>query len=629
MAGMIVSLLREQHGEAMKALVRNVADAVDAASCRIVLIDPESKQLVVGAAISDEDEPDAGTGGEPTEPTTVALNYQGRSLGMLTAGRKPGVDPERFRKDLDWVSDIAAQTIQVLQELAVERDERVLLESFNAIARALVAKSDEPDALTTMLDHLWRVVRYDAGAIALLDGGVLEVATARGAEPGSRVIVSDVIGLEAALRSRKPVALDTPSELLPAFGLPAGEVGILAPLVAKEIVVGAFVLAFRSKAAVGDRQARLLEKFAEHGGVFVDAERLLSRERSARIRAAALSRASRIVATNIERGDLIQTVAEYMLECSGADRAVVYEGHARNAILIPRVMAGVDPAEEERAYALRLNLEDDNLAPLIQDRVPVLLEERESIQNATPFARTTSLLLIPMFSPDVLTGAIALARLDTSTRFDDVQIELLSSVAQQFTLGLENARLLSELARMATMDEMTKLANRRSFIDVLGDWLREAASKDEPLAVLLLDMDRLKRINDTHGHATGDAAIEHVAAALRKRRSGEELPARIGGEEFAVALRGAGIDAAHEAAEKIRSGLGNSFLAEVGIVTASFGVAAFPADGTTPSELLKAADGRLYKAKAAGRNQVCSSTLPATIPPTPAEPGEQAEMPSQ
>ena len=265
MAGTLVSLLCEQHGEAMKMLVQSVADAVGAASCRIVLIDPQSKQLVVGAAISGRDEQDGDGGGGSGAPITVALNYQGHSLGMLTAESRPTVDPARFREDLDWISDIVAQTIQVLQELASERDNRVLLESFNEIARARVAKSDEPDALTTMLDQLWRVIRYDAGVVALLDGGILEVATARGAEPGQKVIVSDVIGLEAALSSRKPVALDSPSELLPAFGLPAVELGILAPLRTKEIVVGAFVLAFGSKAEVGDRQAKLLERFADHG----------------------------------------------------------------------------------------------------------------------------------------------------------------------------------------------------------------------------------------------------------------------------------------------------------------------------------------------------------------------------
>ena len=491
-----------------------------------------------------------------------------------------------------------------------------------------MAKSDEPDALTTMLDQLWRVIRYDAGVVALLDGGILEVATARGAEPGQKVIVSDVIGLEAALSSRKPVALDSPSELLPAFGLPAVEVGILAPLRAKEIVVGAFVLAFGNKAAVGDRQAKQLERFADHGGLFVDAERLLQRERAARSRAAAISRVSRIVATKMERSALMQMAADEMLESSGADRAIVYEGHARNAILIPMAVAGVDPAEEERAHALRLNLEDEHLASLLQDRVPVHLEHMEGIRNATPFAKTVELLLIPMVSRDVLTGAIALAKLEAPKHFEDVQIELLSSVAQQFALGLENARLLSELARMATMDEMTELANRRSFIEILGDWVGQARLKDEALSVVLLDMDHLKRINDTHGHATGDMAIRHVAAALRKGRSDKELPARIGGEEFAVALRGAGIDAGHDVAERIRSQLGDSFVPGVGIVSASFGVAAFPADGTTPSELLKAADGRLYKAKDGGRNRVCSSTLPATIPPTPAEPGGQAETPS-
>lgn len=624
MAATLVSLLCEQHGEEMNALVRNIADVVGAASCRIALIDPQSKQLIVAAAIGGDD--DGEQGGRAIPATTVALNYQGRSLGMLTAEPLATTDPSGFTENLEWTSDLAAQTVFVLQELAAERDNRVLLESFNEVARALVAKSNEPDALTTMLDQLWRVVRYDSGVIALLDDGVLEVTTARGAKPGRRVVVADVIGLEAALNSRKPLALDAPSELLSALGLPATEVGIVAPLVAKELTVGAFVLGFRTRQEVGERQAKLLERFALHGGLFVDAERLLYRERNARSRAAALSRVSRIVATKIERGDLMQAAADEMLEFSGADRAILYEGHARNAILIPKTTAGVDTAERDRVNSLRLNLEDEHLAPLIQDRVPVLLEHWEGIKNATPFAKTASLLLIPMISRDVVTGAMALAKLETPRHFDGVQIELLSSLAQQFSLGLENARLFSELARMATTDEMTKLANRRSFMDISGDWLREARLNDEPFGVLLLDMDHLKKINDTHGHAIGDAAIEHVGAVLRERRSDHELPARLGGEEFSVAIRGADIETAHEAAEAIRSRLANTFLPQVGMVTVSIGVSACPPDGTTPSELLKAADARLYRAKAAGRNQVCSSILPATIPPSA---GELAKTPSR
>ena len=373
MAGTIVRLLVEEHSEAMETVVRNVADAVGAASCRLALIDPQSKQLVIAATVSDKQ--DGRSGGEPGAATTVALNHQGRPLGMLTAEPRAETDARNFRASLDWVADIAAQTIQVLQELATERDQRILLESFNEVARALVATSNEPAALLTMLDQLWRVIRYDAGVIALLDEGVLEVAMGRGAKPGSRVIVSDISGLAAALRSRKPVALETPHEVLPAFGLPAADVGILAPLFAKELTVGAFVLAFRKKDDVGERQAKLLERFAEHGGLFVDAERLLNRERTARSRVAALSRASRIVATKVDHRELMQTATEQMLEVSGSDRAILYDGHPRNAILIPKATAGVASAEEERAFALRLNLEDEQLAPLSQDRVPVLLEQ--------------------------------------------------------------------------------------------------------------------------------------------------------------------------------------------------------------------------------------------------------------
>ncbi len=385
MAGTLVSLLSEQHAEAIETLVRNIADAVGAASCRLALIDPRSKQLVVAAAFGDQRDE---AGAEESDTSiTVALNHEGHSLGMLTAEPRAGIDPGDFRENVDWVSDIAAQTVQILEELAGERDNRVLLESFNEVARALVATSNEPAALMTMLDQLWRVIRYDAGVVALLDDGVLDVAMARGAKPGNRVIMSEVGGLEAALGSRKPVPLERPHGVLPAFGLPAVDAAVLAPLIAKELTVSAFVLAFRKKDDVGERQTKLLRRFAEHAGLFVDAERLLHRERSARGRAAALARVSRIVAMKAERSELMQTATEQMLEFSGADRAILYTGHPRNAILIPKAVAGVEPREEERAFGLRLNLEDENLAPLVQDQAPVLLEQWEGMKNATPFAK--------------------------------------------------------------------------------------------------------------------------------------------------------------------------------------------------------------------------------------------------
>jgi len=138
---------------------------------------------------------------------------------------------------------------------------------------------------------------------------------------------------------------------------------------------------------------------------------------------------------------------------------------------------------------------------------------------------------------------------------------------------------------------------------------------------VLVDVDHLKKVNDTFGHPAGDAAIRHVAAALREGRRDTDVVARFGGEEFALLLPGTDHLGAVKAAERVRTRLSSSVVEAVGQVTASMGVATWPQDGATEERLVWVSDQRLYAAKEAGRNKVCS----AIVEGAPAEEGSDED----
>ena len=158
-------------------------------------------------------------------------------------------------------------------------------------------------------------------------------------------------------------------------------------------------------------------------------------------------------------------------------------------------------------------------------------------------------------------------------------------------------------------DGLTGLANRRRFSTALVEWTAEARDRRLPLALLILDLDHFKAVNDDHGHAAGDACLREFASGLQQAFPGDgELVARLGGEEFGVLLRNRTLDDAVRCAEAFRASFAARALAleacEIRI-TVSIGVAAFDhardADG---GALYHAADTALYRAKAAGRNAV-------------------------
>jgi diguanylate cyclase (GGDEF)-like protein/PAS domain S-box-containing protein len=166
-----------------------------------------------------------------------------------------------------------------------------------------------------------------------------------------------------------------------------------------------------------------------------------------------------------------------------------------------------------------------------------------------------------------------------------------------------------EIVRQESLhDPLTGLFNRRYMEEMLEREIRRAERTKDHISVIMLDVDHFKKVNDTFGHAAGDSLLHNLGVFLIKYIRGGDIACRYGGDEFTLILPGASLEVSKKRAEKIRreaenlaikspEELSNGF-------TLSLGVAMFPEQGSTPKEILAAADSALYAAKEAGRNQV-------------------------
>jgi diguanylate cyclase (GGDEF)-like protein/PAS domain S-box-containing protein len=202
---------------------------------------------------------------------------------------------------------------------------------------------------------------------------------------------------------------------------------------------------------------------------------------------------------------------------------------------------------------------------------------------------------------------------------DDRVIDLTQAVASQlssFMLRKQTERALTqantELQRLATLDGLTQLANRRKFDEYIHTEWRRALRDSQPISLLLCDVDHFKRYNDCYGHQAGDACLRYVAHALEAQAHRvTDLAARYGGEEFAIILPNTDLAGALAVAERVAEAVRELAIPHEGSlvsdhITVSIGVAyTIPRSGTLPTRLIAQADHNLYRAKAKGRDCVC------------------------
>jgi two-component system cell cycle response regulator len=243
--------------------------------------------------------------------------------------------------------------------------------------------------------------------------------------------------------------------------------------------------------------------------------------------------------------------------------------------------------------------------------ISVLLpSEREPVSPSRPVEPAApTAVAVPLIRGDRTMGVLALYGRSIPEPFVQDDVATLGSFAAQASVAVENVLLHKEAQRLSITDGLTGVWNRRYLQLTLTKEIERAQRFGRPLSVLLMDIDHFKLVNDAHGHQVGDEVLVELTRRTMSTIRGQiDSLARYGGEEFIVVLPETPSDGAKVVADKILAVIRHRpFVedADTGVpLTVSIGVAAFPEDGSTADELVRAADLAMYRAKEAGRDRV-------------------------
>ncbi|MEK6621046.1 MAG: diguanylate cyclase, partial [Planctomycetota bacterium] len=224
----------------------------------------------------------------------------------------------------------------------------------------------------------------------------------------------------------------------------------------------------------------------------------------------------------------------------------------------------------------------------------------------------------PLLAGGMVIGAILMDKKDMVHSYGEDAHGLMSTYAGLASSALHRIRLMEMTRHASVTDVLTGIYNRRFFNEILEKQLALAKRHNEPLSLLIADIDHFKNINDTYGHTAGDLALQQAVKAIKNTIRSSDIMARYGGEEFAIIMPGADITHALSKAEEIRQRIGSTDFEHIVAgkiikMNLSIGIASFPEhDGDEPGTLMNNADSALYKAKNSGRNQVVAYYGPSS-----------------
>jgi diguanylate cyclase (GGDEF)-like protein/putative nucleotidyltransferase with HDIG domain len=545
--------------------------------------------------------------------TVVAISLQAkeRIFGVLLLGtpdsRKFTPAELRLLLALGHQIGMAVENSYLIQQTSRRSEELHIL---NEIGRAL-SSTLEPDALFERIySEMRRLLDVSSFFIAFSDLKTQEVRfeikviDGERHEKYSRPAANHLV--EYVMRTRQPLLIrERFEEETKRLGFESihslGSICAV-PLILYDRPIGVMAVHSPQERAFDEGHVELLRVLASEAGIAIENARLFSEEQKKSRHLTLINNVSSHAITTLNPDEMLGKIAAEI------ENWLTYD-HIGIAILdysAKELVIQAEAGTRRNAAGRRILLGEGLVGQVARTGQMATVRETSPTTPRTILPNSVSAIALPVTYAEQLLGVLYVESSEPCD-FPEQEVLLLRTLADLFAGALHNAITFLKAQEQAITDGLTGVKTHRFLMEALSSEWKRSTRANRPFALVLMDLDRFKFVNDFYGHLEGDVVLQRVGHILEQNCRRSDVVARYGGDEFVILMPETTVEQARQLASKLRGWVASDPLLRDKNITASFGIAGFPVHGSTPQELIQVADSSMYLSKHQGGNSVSSA----------------------
>jgi diguanylate cyclase (GGDEF)-like protein/putative nucleotidyltransferase with HDIG domain len=540
----------------------------------------------------------------------ISLQAKERVFGVLLLGTPDNrsFTPAELRLLLALGHQIgmAVENSYLVQQTSRRSEELHLL---NEIGRAL-SSTLEPDALFERIyAEMRRLFDVNNLFIAFHDHKPeqirFEIEVVEGVRLPKRVRPSGNHMAEYVVNSGQPLLIrDGFAEEANRLGFdPQRQAGSVCavPLILYDRAIGVMAVHSVHERVFDEGHVELLRVLASEAAVAIENARLFSQEQNKSRQLTLINNVSNHAITTLDPDEMLSKIVTEI------ERAVPYD-HIGIAILdysSKELLIQAEAGARRDALGRHVTLDEGLVGQAARTGQTIVVQEVGASSPRPILPSTVSAVALPVSYGEQMLGVLYVESSE-KCEFPEDEIRLLRTLADLFAGALHNALTFQKAQEQAITDGLTGVKTHRFLMEALSSEWKRSTRANRSFALVLMDLDRFKFVNDFYGHLEGDVVLQRVGHILEQNCRRSDVVARYGGDEFVILMPETTVESARQLAGKLRGWVAADPLLRDKNITASFGIAGFPIHGSTPQELIQVADSSMYLSKHQGGNSVSS-----------------------
>jgi len=543
----------------------------------------------------------------------ISLQAKEQAFGLLLLGTP---DNRRFTPAelrlllaLGHQIGVAVENSYLIQQTSRRSEE---LHVLNEIGRALSSTLNKEDLLCKLWEELRRLFDVENLYLATFDAArdqiQFDLELIKGVRMPRRSRPAGNHLTEYILRTRQPVLIreNAASEIRKLGVEPLRTTGSFCgvPLVAYDHAIGALCIFSDNERAYDEGHLELMRVLASEASIAIENARLFQEERTKARHLSLLNLISRDAIATLNPDEILTKIAGQL------ENGLSYD-HIGIAVLdytTRELIVSAESGKRRGALGKKVPLDSGLIGQVARTGKAGTYRANTNSGNVPrPVLPDTCMAMgLPIFYGDHLHGVLYVETLE-HTEFSEEESLLLQTLADLIAGAYHNAQTFQKAQEQAITDGLTGVKTHRFFMEALSSEWKRSSRAGRSFALVLMDLDRFKFVNDFYGHLEGDLVLQRVGQILETNCRRSDVVARYGGDEFVILMPETTMEQARQLSSKLRGWIASDPLLREKNISASFGIASYPLHGSAPQELIQVADASMYLSKHQGGNTVSTA----------------------